>query len=401
MNNIKVAGAFLKKNLKGDPIIWTIIFLLSIISVLVVYSAVYAQAHVRKGGDTEYYLIKHVILILLSFFATWVAHNINYKYYAGISKMLLWLAVPLLLYTHFFGLNINGASRWLSMPGGLTFQTSDLAKLALITNLTSMLAKRQSNIDDFKKALSPVLLWCGVICGLIALSDLGTSLTLFMTCMLLMFISRVPLKQLGVLVFSGSGALFLALALGNRLGTAISRLTAWWDTLTGATGIASGLGYQVESSMIAMATGGFWGVGAAHSQQKYFLPEAFSDYVFAILIEEYGMLIGICVLFLYLALLYRGMKTAANSDKAFGGLLSAGLSFSLVLQALINMAVVVGIGPVTGMPLPFISMGGTSLLFTGFSLGIILSVSRVDEARNHQMNTNFMSSGGGNVTKES
>lgn len=398
MDNVKVAGAFLKRNLKGDPIIWSIIFILSIISVFVVYSAVYSQAYSRKGGDTEYYLVKHVVLIILSFVATWVAHNINYKYYAGISRVLLWLSVPLLLYTHFFGINLNGASRWISIPGGLTFQTSDLAKLALITSLTSMLAKRQANIDDFKKALSPVLLWCGVICGLIALSDLSTAMTLFITCMLLLFISRVPLKQLGVLVMSGSLGLVMALLLGNRADTAWSRLGTWWGTLTGESGIDGGLGQQVESAYIAIATGGVFGQGAGHSLQKYFLPEAFSDYVFAVFVEEWGFLMGVVLIFLYLALLYRGMKTAANSDKAFGGLLSAGLSFSLVFQALINMAVVVGIGPVTGLPLPFVSMGGTSLLFTGFTLGIILSVSRVDESRSSE--EEIVPEGGGlNVAK--
>ncbi len=377
----------IREKLKGDPVIWTVVILLSLLSLLVVYSAVSAPAYKRLDGNTEYFLVKHSILILLSLGVMWMAHNINYNYYARISRLLLILTVPLLLYTYFNGVNINQAHRWILIPIiNQTFQTSDLAKLALISNLASMLAKRQKSIDDFKGSILPILLWCGVICGLIALSDLSTALLLFATCMLIMFIGRVPVKYLLGLIGIGTIAISFALVFGQRGATAISRITSWWSIVTGNISAAD-IPFQVEQANIAIARGGFWGVGLGQSQQRYFLPEAFSDYIFAIINEEYGLKISIIVILLYLVLLYRGMKIVAKSDKAFGGLLSAGLSFSLVMQAFANMAVVVGLGPVTGLPLPLLSMGGTSLLFTGFAVGIILSVSRGDTKENDLKST--------------
>jgi cell division protein FtsW len=251
-----------------------------------------------------------------------------------------------------------------------SFQPSDLAKFALITSLASMLAKRQQNIDDFKDTLLPVLLWVGTICCAIALTNLSTALMLFATCMLLMFIGRVPMKYLMMLVVVGLLGLTVALAVGQRLGTAISRVKAFAHPTE--------IPFQAEQSYIAIATGGVLGKGPGNSTQKNVLPHPYSDFIYAIIIEEYGIVGGVVVLLLYLVILYRGMITVANSEKAFGGLLSAGLSFSLVIQSMINMGVAVGLGPITGLPLPMLSMGGTSLLFTGVSLGIILSVSRGD-----------------------
>jgi len=380
---------WIKNNLKGDPVIWTVIILLSVLSILVVYSAASAPAFRSRGGNTEYYLIKHFVLILCSFFAMWVAHNINYIYYSKISRFALLISVPLLIYTYFNGVTENNASRWIMIPIiNQTFQTSDLAKLALIANLASMLAKRQKNIDDFKKSLLPILIWCGVICGLIALSDLSTAMMLFSTCLMIMFVGRVSVNSLLKLLGIGIICVGLALVVGQRLETAINRISEWWGMVSGATAPGD-LDYQVQQSFIAISKGGFFGVGSGHSSQSYHLPVAYSDYIFAILNEEYGLIMGVAVIFLYLLLLYRGIKVATNSEKAFGGLLSVGLTFSLVIQSMINMMVVVGLMPVTGLSLPLLSMGGTSLLFTGVSLGIILSVSRGDlreEVKESKMN---------------
>jgi len=200
------------------------------------------------------------------------------------------------------------------------------------------------------------------------MADLSTAVLLFLTSMLLMFIGRVPLKYLAMLIVVGGLAGVLAMKIGQRGETAVSRVTSFMSD--------DRLPFQAEQARIAIASGGVVGKGPGRSDQRNFLPHPYSDFVYAIIIEEYGMMGGVIVLMLYLALLYRGMKTVANSERAFGGLLSAGLSFSLVLQAMVNMGVVVGLGPITGLPLPFLSMGGTSLLFTGMSLGIILSVSR-------------------------
>ncbi len=355
-------------NIKGDQVIWAIVFGLAIMSVFVVYSATGALAY-RNMESIEHYLFKHMALIGLSLVAMWVAHKIDYRYYSRLSKLGLWLSIPLLIYAWKAGINLNDASRWITIPIiNQVFQPSDLAKLSLIAAMAAMLSKRQQNIDDFKEVVIPMVLWSGVICGLIAMADLSSAVLLFATAMLLMFIGRVPLKYLAMLVVVGVVAGAIAMAVGQRGETAKSRIASFIN--------ATELPFQAEQARIAIAAGGILGKGPGKSDQRNFLPHPYSDFVYAIIIEEYGMLGGVVILLLYLALLYRGMKTVANSDRAFGGLLSAGLSFALVLQAMVNMAVVVGLGPITGLPLPFLSMGGTSLLFTGVSLGIIISVSR-------------------------
>ena len=355
-------------NIKGDQVIWAIVFGLAIMSVFVVYSATGALAY-RNMESIEHYLFKHMGLIGLSLVAMWVAHKIDYRYYSKLSKLGLWLSIPLLIYAWKAGVNLNDASRWITIPLiNQVFQPSDLAKLSLIAAMAAMLSKRQQNIDDFKEVVIPMVLWSGVICGLIAMADLSSAVLLFATAMLLMFIGRVPVKYLVMLVVVGAFAGAVALAIGQRGETAKSRITSFINETE--------LPFQAEQARIAIASGGVLGKGPGKSDQRNFLPHPYSDFVYAIIIEEYGMIGGIVILLLYLALLYRGMKTVANSDRAFGGLLSAGLSFALVLQAMVNMGVVVGLGPITGLPLPFLSMGGTSLLFTGVSLGIIISVSR-------------------------
>ncbi len=362
---------WIEKYLKGDPIIWFIVILLSVLSLFVVYSATGTLAYRRMEGNTEYYLIKHSILVLLSFLAMWIAHRIDYRYYSKLSRLFLWLSVPLLLLTWRFGTTINEATRWLTIPViNQVFQPSDLAKLALITNLAAMLSKRQQNISDLKDALIPMLMWCGLICGLIALTDFSSAILLLTTCLLILFIGRVPVKYLALLVLVGIMAGALAFSFGQRGDTVISRLKDFIDPTE--------VPFQAKQSYVAIATGGITGKGPGNSDQRNFLPHPYSDFIYAIIIEEYGLSGGLVVVLLYLGLLWRGIITASKSDRAFGGLLSAGLSFALVMQAMINMGVAVGLGPITGLPLPLVSMGGTSLLFTGLSLGIILSVSRGD-----------------------
>ncbi|MCF6359646.1 MAG: FtsW/RodA/SpoVE family cell cycle protein [Cyclobacteriaceae bacterium] len=359
---------WLNNNIKGDPVIWAIAIILGVISLFVVYSSTRALAY-RNMESTEYYLLKHTLLIALSLFAMWVAHNIDYRFYSTLAKAGMILSVPLLIYTWVAGTSLNEASRWITIPViNQVFQPSDLAKLSLIAGIAAMLAKRQQNIEDFKTTLIPMLVWSGIICGLIAMADLSTAIMLFATVMLIMFIGRVPLKYLGLLVLVGAMAGSLAFVVGQRGATAKSRVEAFFND--------DRLPYQAEQARIAIASGGITGKGPGKSAQKDFLPHPYSDFVYAIIIEEYGMIGGAIIILLYLALLFRGMKAVANSERAFGGLLSAGLSFALVIQAMVNMGVVVGLGPITGLPLPFLSMGGTSLLFTGMSLGIILSVSR-------------------------
>jgi cell division protein FtsW len=361
---------WLQRNLKGDPILWAIVLLFSFISIAVVYSATGTLAYKKMNGNTEAFLFKHTSLILMGLGCMWLAHRIDYRHYSRLSLYALLISVPLLLFTFFMGGETNGASRWMTIPViNQTFQPSDLAKLALISHLASMLSRRQQHLDDFKSTLLPVMLWVGAICGLIILSNASTALLLFATCMLLMFIGRVPLKHMAVMVGIGVVLGGAGLAAGQRLGTVMSRVTNFTDKTKKTP-------FQLEHSFIAIATGGIAGKGPGKSTERNILPHPYSDFIYAVIIEEYGLLGGAVVLFLYLAFLYRGLKTVMNSYGAFGGLLSAGLSFSLVLQALVNMGVAVGLGPITGLPLPLLSMGGTSLIFTGISIGIILAVSR-------------------------
>jgi cell division protein FtsW len=362
------------KNLQGDRVIWAVVFALSLISILVVYSSIGTLAY-KRTASPESYLFKHTFMVFLGLAAMWFAHKIDYRYYSKLSRLALWISVPLLIYTFTNGTTINDAARWITLPIiNTSFQPSDFASLALIINLASMLSKKQQNIEDFKETLIPVLIWCGVICGLIALTNLSTAMLLFATCMLIMFIGRVPVKYLAMLVLIGLLTGAVALKFGVRGETAKNRILSFVN--------GSELPFQAKHGRIAVATGGIFGKGPGNSEQRNILPHPYSDFVYAIVIEEYGLIGGGVVLILYLVLLHRGMKAAYNSERAFGGLLSAGLSFDLVCQAMVNMGVVVGLGPITGQPLPLISMGGTAMVFTGLSVGIILSVSRGEQEMN-------------------
>ncbi|MGD1841696.1 MAG: FtsW/RodA/SpoVE family cell cycle protein [Thermonemataceae bacterium] len=360
---------------KGDPVIWYIVVALSVISILVVYSATQSLAYKQSLNNPEKYLIKHTSLVVLALVVMWIAHRIDYRFYARLSLLALYLSVPLLLITLVFGPTINEATRWLTIPLiEQSFQPSDLAKLALIAHLAAMLSKRQQNIESVKESLFPMLVWIGVICGLIAISNFSNAAMLFATSLLIMFIGRVPIRYFLILLVIGGLSISFALVEGQRFETAVSRWEAYKKSLYDSDNAHP----QAQESYMAIASGGITGKGPGNSDQRNFLPHPYSDFIFAIIVEEYGLLGGALVVFLYLALLYRAMMIMAQSNRAFGGILAAGLAFSLVIQAMIHMSVAVGLVPITGLPLPLLSMGGTSLLFTGISIGVILSVSRGD-----------------------
>ena len=358
---------------KGDRWIWLIIIMLSMISIMAVYSATGTIAN-KKGISVEKYLLfKHVIFVFLGIGMIFVAHLLDYKYYAGISKILMIITLPLLLYTLVFGGQINGAARWVQVPLiGLTFQTSDLAKLALITFLARMLTKKQENIKDVKNAFVPIMGSVCVVFILIALANLSTALMLFGVSILLLIIGRISIKQIAFVCAGGVVLLLFVVFLGPRRETYKSRINAFMHPEMQHADKT----YQSDHSKIALATGGLFGKGPGNSTERNFLPHPYSDFIFAIIIEEYGTAGGLVIMVLYLVLLYRCVRIVTRSPKAFGALLAAGLSFSLTIQAFANMAVAVGLGPVTGVPLPLVSMGGTSMIFTSIAFGIILSVSR-------------------------
>jgi len=361
--------SFIDRHLQGDQVIWAIAIGLSLLSILVVYSATGNLAYRTADGNTEHFMLRHGMLVLLSFAAMYLCHRVDYRYFSRLSRYALLAAVPLLIIAWKFGTTINEASRWVTIPFiNYSFQPADLAKLALIANVASMLSKRQGSIHDFNKALTPVLIWCGIICALIGVTDWSSGTLLFLTCLLLLFIGRVPIRFLGMMLIVGMMAGSFAFTFGQRGNTVNSRMESFLSD--------DSIPFQTEQSYIAIATGGFTGKGAGQSTQRNFLPYPYSDFIFAIIVEEYGMLGALIIISAYLMLLYRGMVTVAKSQRAFGGLLAAGITFSLVLQAFVHMGVTVGIVPVTGLTLPMLSMGGTSLLFTGISMGMILSVSR-------------------------
>ncbi|WP_158825073.1 FtsW/RodA/SpoVE family cell cycle protein [Mucilaginibacter lacusdianchii] len=361
---------------KGDRWIWLIVILLSVISLLAVYSSTGTLAY-KRGVGAESILMKHMFMMIGGIALMYISHKLDYRYYAGISKLLMVITIPLLLYTLVFGSHVNGASRWVAIPGtGLTFQTSDLAKLALITYLARTLSRKQENIKDVKQSFVPIMGSVCIVFILIALANLSTALMLFGVSILLLIIGRISVKQIAVVCLAGAVLLTGVILLGPRRKTYYSRINSFLHHDKADPDKS----FQSDHAKIAIATGGIAGKGPGNSTERNYLPHPYSDFVYATIVEEYGMFGGVAIIMIYLFLLYRCIKIVTKAPKAFGALLAAGLSFSLTIQAFANMAVAVGLGPVTGVPLPLVSMGGTSILFTSVAFGIILSVSRhIDE----------------------
>jgi cell division protein FtsW len=362
----------LHETIKGDIAIWVVVVTLALCSMLVVYSATGTLAYQKGNGYPEYFLLKHGFFTLVGLALIWYLHRVNYTYFSGISRVALFVSIPLLLMLKIPGLGVTegGATRWLDLGLG-RFQPSDFARLALITNLAAMLAKRQ-NKEYNNQIFFQMVIWVIVICGLLALSSFSTALLLGASCFLMLFVGLVPTRYLLVMVVAIVMAGSLGLMLGQRKATANGRIERF----------LSGNEYQARQGFVAIANGGTAGKGIGQSHQRNYLTQAYSDFAYAIIIEEYGLLGGVFVLVLYLILLVRGVQNIQQTKRPFGGLLSVGLTLSIVLQAVMNMCVNVGLIPVTGQPLPLLSMGGTSVIFTCIGLGIILSVSRgeVDES---------------------
>jgi len=368
----------IKERIQGDKVIWLIVLLLSIVSLLAVYSSTGTLAYKYQAGNTEYYLIKHFGLLVFGLVLMYLAHLADYRIYSRIAQILLIISVPLLLFTLLFGTEMNEAKRWITLPGvNLSFQTSDLAKLALIMYTARFLSRHQEDVKNFRRGFLPIVLTIAGVCVLIAPANLSTSVALFFTCVLIMFIGRVRLAYLGATAGVGLLAVGLIVLLAysfpeaGRLGTWKNRIETH---LSGSNEV-----YQVQQSKIAIAEGGIFGKGPGNSTQRNFLPHPYSDFIFSIIVEEYGLVgAGMLVLF-YLILFWRIMKLLVKGPGTFGAMLALGLGLALCIQAFANMAVAVNLLPVTGLTLPFVSMGGTSIWFTSISVGIILSVSRSTE----------------------
>ena len=364
---------------QGDKVIWVVVAILTFMSLLTVYSASESVANRSYNGNNAFVLLRHAVMLLLGLACMFGASRINYKKYSRLLLLLFWIAIPLLIYTLFFGKNLNHAQRVIGIAG-VTFQTSDLAKIALIGFLARVLTLRRDQLDDFKELGIRVMLPILVIVGLIFPENFSTAAMLFATCIVMMFLSKVKMKYImgfiGIIVVAGGIFMLVSFAFAkdNRSATWVNRIERFFSSSEEEADDTAN--FQVMQSKIAIAGGGLVGKSPGKSTQRNVLPHPYSDFIYAIVLEEYGLIGGVFVLALYLILLYRATRIMLRAPQSFGGLLAMGLAFSLVMQAMVNMGVAVGLFPVTGQPLPFISMGGTSLLFTGLSIGIIISVTR-------------------------
>lgn len=362
--------AWFARNLKGDPILWGVAVFLLGSGVLVVYSASVMESYLEYNGDTEYLLYKQIQAAVMAFIVMYVVHRMPYTKFVVFSRLGVWVSVILLLFTFFKGVSVNDAARWVEIPLiKQRFQPSELAKVALIAHLALVLARRFKTSYSMESMAEPIFM-IGLVCALIFRSNISTAALLGATCFMMMYVGRVPVRYLvsTMAIFLIASGFLVVLKLGQRGSTAESRIEQFLDK--------EKVAYQASHSFIAMARGGLFGEGVAKSRQRRYLPHSNSDFVFAIVVEEYGTIGAILLISAFLLLLYRGMKAIEKPKRPYGGLLSAGLTFSIVFQAFATMAVTVGLLPVTGQTLPFVSKGGTSMLFTGLAMGIILSVSR-------------------------
>jgi cell division protein FtsW len=381
---------------RGDKYIWGIVILLSLISILVVYSATGSLAYKMLKGNTSFYLFKQVSFSLLGFLLIYFLHRVNYTFFSKVATILYAISIPLLIYTLVFGAKINEGSRWIKLPIiNMTIQTSDLAKLALFMYVSKMLSKKQDVIKDFKKGFLPVFAPVFIICVLIMPANLSNALLTGATSLLLMFIGRVSVKHILLVILLAMIPVGLIISIAmitydgkqkdevkthenmekvksyGRMGTWVKRVQ---DFIYAKDAESP---YQVQQAKIAIANGGVLvGLGPGNSRQRNFLPQAYNDFIYSIIIEEYGLLGGAFIIFIYLLFLFRCIRIFRRCPYAFGAFLALGLSFTLVIQAVANMAVNVNLVPVTGVTLPLVSMGGSSFLFTCCAIGLILSVAR-------------------------
>tara|TARA_B100001758_G_scaffold247950_1_gene268957 strand:- start:23638 stop:24762 length:1125 start_codon:yes stop_codon:yes gene_type:complete len=355
--------------LKGDKTIWIVVFLLSLFSVMVVYSA---------AGWVD--LTQHIFKLSLGLICMYIVHLIPFKYFSKLGQLGYFTSLVLLILVLLIGVTINGASRWIELAG-LRFQPSDVAKLTVVLYMARQISINRENLHRFKEFMWYILFPLIIVCVLILPNNFSTSALVFINGIVLMFIGRVKFSfivKVLALAFIASCFIYLATkytSFGERLiprsETWVSRIDSYFVEVDEVD-----KDYQQMQALVAIQNGGIKGVGPGKSTQRSILPYSESDFIYAIILEEYGLIGGVAAILLYLILLFRAVRISLKVDSIFGSLIVIGLIFSLVFQALINMLVSVEILPVTGQTLPLISMGGTSIVFTCISIGIVLSVSR-------------------------
>ncbi len=367
------------KYLKGDPVIWIISILMLSFSLVTVYSFVPILVKI-EGGAPFYYLFKHLLYVLIGFFSMYIIHRMDSKYIYQISKFAYYLAIGLLIFTMFFGVNVNGADRWIRIPFiGLTFQSSDFAKLALILYLSRLLVKKENKLDDWKEGFWPLLLPIIVICGLIFKDNLSTALMLFTLSFILLFIGKMPWLKLTSIVGGGAILLFLAITIHKGFPDLdlLPRYDTWENridrrTSTDEVGLIENA--QSDNAELAIFNGSIFGQGVGDGKLKEYLPEAYADFYYASFVEEFGSVSCFILIFLYLVLLLRIIKIALKTDSLFESYACLGIGIHLLSQATINMLVCTGFLPVTGQNMPFLAMGGSALIMACISIGIVQSI---------------------------
>ncbi len=378
----------LKKYFKGDGVVWVVMVCMAIISLFAVYSSTSNLAYTKRDGDTSFFILRHTFFLVSGFGVAWLTHNVHYKVFLHITKFLLPFAVLLLFITLFFGKDLNSASRWLEIPGiGIQFQPSELAKYIAVMYIAMKLAIYQTAENPPEKAFKSITIVLALICGLIITQNLSTAVLIGGVAVTLMIIGRVPLKYVGGLM-GGTLAIFALVVFVElsapqlnvmpRVHTWIGRVKPLAELLDIEVieNSSAGDSYQSDLAKMAISTGGILGKGPGNSEQKSYLPHPYSDFLYAIIVEEGGFIFGVLVLLFYFIVLFRTSLMVADCKSTFPAFLAIGLGMTIFFQAFIHMGVSVGLGPVTGQTLPLMSMGGTSILFTSFAFGMIQSVSR-------------------------
>ncbi|WP_100614210.1 FtsW/RodA/SpoVE family cell cycle protein [Confluentibacter citreus] len=368
------------ENIKGDRLIWAIVALLAILSFLPVYSASSDLAYDRGEGNTFVFFVKHFMHLFLGFGIMYGVHKIPYRYFRGLSLVMMPVVLVLLVITMMQGTVMGGASasRWIQIPiVGMSFQTSTFALVVLMVYVARYMSKIKDKEITFKSTIIPLWTPVFLVLALILPSNFSTAAIIFLMVSILVFIGGYPIRYLGIIIGSGMVALVIfIMAAKLTTGPLNVKVTTWENRILNyANDEVTEADYQIEKAKIAIASGGIQGLGPGKSIQKNFLPQSSSDFIFAIIIEEYGLIGGVGLVVLYLWLLFRIVIVAQKSDTVFGKLLVLGVGLPIIFQALINMGVAVELFPVTGQTLPLISSGGTSIWMTCLAIGIILSVS--------------------------
>ena len=365
--------------LKGDLVIWIITILFLALSIVTVYSFIPVLVKI-EGGSPTHYLLKHMMYVIMGFGAMYMIHKVDPKYFSKVSKFGYYFAILLLIFTFFFGKEINGAGRWVSIPiVGLTFQSSDFAKLALFLYLSKLLVKKREKLNDWREGIWPLLVPIFVICALIFKDNLSTALLLFMLSMAVLFLGQVPFTKLMSMFGAGFLLIIIIIGLHNSLPglNLLPRYDTWKNRITNNIETDQNIveNAQALDARRAIYNGQWFGTGVGDGKLKEYIPEAYADFYYASFVEEFGFISSVILVLLYLILLFRIIRIGLASKNLFETYVCLAIGLHLMAQASINILVCTGVFPITGQNMPFLAMGGSALIMACVSIGIVLAIS--------------------------